>query len=1021
MRPGFVIAAALLSLCCSTLAAEQKIGFNQSIRPILSDNCFACHGPDAKNRKGKLRLDLREAVLEKKAIIPGDPNESELIKRIFAHDPDDLMPPAESHKVLTTAQKELLRDWVSQGAAYEGHWSYIPPVKPSTPAGKNAIDHLVEARLNQIGLPFSAEADGRTLARRVSFDLAGLPPTPEVVANLEKAVNAETYSSLVEKLLSSPEFGERMAIPWLDVVRFADTIGYHSDNPRNIWPYRDYVISAFNENKPFDQFTIEQLAGDLLPGATAEQKVASAFNRLLLSTEEGGAQPKDYEARMLTDRVRAVSAVWLGQTIGCAQCHDHKFDPTSQRDFYALGAFFADIKEPIIGRREDGMLVPNKKQATQLARLESDLNRVQKDYDAEHPELKDSFAKWEQAQRQAAENDRFWRPLPAGSMESAGGAKLEMQKDASILVKGKKPEKDVYTLTFADVPNPISGLRIEALPHDSLPAKGSGRANNGNFVVTEIIAAIIRDGKNIPIELSSARASFEQVLAAEANPDRRWTSSAVIDGNTNAFGWAVLPEVNKPQEIVLELADPIKLAPEDKVRLEIVQNHGGGHHTLGHFRVSASSSYDAVRAPLSSKPSPELAALLGIPSDKRDEEQRKKLFTQFKSNAPEFAALRQQLAEARKSKVDFEATIPRCIVSMQSEQPRTVRILPRGNFLIETGDLVTPAIPHFLQTTLKSTTERSLNRLDLAEWLVSPQNPLTARVTMNRLWKQFFGIGLSKVLDDLGAQGEPPPNQALLDWLACEFMDSGWDLKHMVRLIVNSRTYKQSSQASPSLHSRDPFNRELAAQTRWRLDAELVRDNALAVSGLLAKKIGGPSVKPYQPDGYWENLNFPQRTYGASAGADQYRRGLYTWWQRSYAHPAMLAFDAPTREECAAERNRSNIPQQSLVLLNDPSFVEASRVFATRILKECAGNTTERIEWAWRQALQRTPRPDEVAAVEALLQKHLAEYQSDEKAAGEFLKVGLSPVPTDLDRATLAAWTNVARVIFNLHETITRS
>ncbi len=1013
------VPAFLLAALCFSASAGEKIGFNESIRPILSDNCFSCHGPDARNRKGKVRLDIPEVVAEKQIIVPGKPEESELVTRIFSADPDELMPPPKSAKVLTTAQKQLLKQWIEQGAVYEGHWAYIPPVKAKTPKGSGAIDHLVRKRLDAVGLQPSPEADPRTLIRRLYFDLVGLPPNVQEVETFEKDHSAEAYSREVDHLLSSPEYGERMATPWLDAVRFADTIGYHSDNPRNIWPYRDYVIDAFNQNKPFDQFTREQIAGDLLPNSTQEQKVASAFNRLLLSTEEGGAQSKDYETRMLTDRVRAVAAVWLGTTIGCAQCHDHKFDPTKQRDFYSMGAFFADIKEPIIGRREDGMLVPNKVQAAELERLESAVTRLQKDFDAEHPELKEPFARWENEQKQALETERFWKELKTDQATSSGGAKLEVQADASVLVKGKKPETDTYLLILSAPPNPISGLRLEALPHDSLPAKGSGRAANGNFVVTEIIASIRRGDVETPLNFSGARASTEQTFAAEANPEKRWAASAVIDGNTNSFGWAILPEISRAQQLVLELPDPVKLQEGDKLKVQIVQNHGAGNHTLGHFRISASSSYDAVRAPLSGQPSAEVIALLK--KEKRDDSDFRKLFALYKSQAPALANLRETLSAARKERADYEATVPRCLVSVKAEQPRTVRILPRGNFLVETGEIVQPALPGFLKATFHAPEDRPLNRLDLAEWLISPTNPLTARVTMNRLWKQFFGMGLSKVLDDLGAQGEPPPNQPLLDWLACEFMESGWDFKHMVRLIVESQTYRQTSVVSSELRARDPYNRELAAQSRWRLDAEMVRDNALAISGLLVSKLGGPSVKPYQPDGYWENLNFPVRTYDASNGADQYRRALYTWWQRSYLHPAMLAFDAPTREECAAERNRSNIPQQALVLLNDPSFVEASKAFAARILREGSGATEQRIIWAWRQALDRAPQPEELELAQDLLKTQLAEYQANPQAADQLLTVGLWPVPADLDKIQLAAWSNLARVILNLHETITRS
>jgi mono/diheme cytochrome c family protein len=759
------IDALLLAAWATGVLADDRVQFNRDVRPILADNCFQCHGPDASQRQADLRLDLREAAVDTGAIVPGKPAESEVVKRILSDDADERMPPAESKKHLTDRQKEILRQWIAQGAEYQRHWSYKPPVKSPIPAGESGVDVLVRKRLAEIGLKRSPEADRRTLIRRLSSDLVGLPPTPEETAAFEADDQPGAYERLVERMLASPHYGERMALGWLDVVRFADTAGYHSDNPRNVWPYRDWVIASFNDNKPFDRFTLEQIAGDLLPDATVETRVGSAFNRLLLSTEEGGAQPKDYEQRMLTDRIRAIGAAWLGQTTGCAQCHDHKFDPFTTRDFYSLGAFFADIQEPIVGRREDGMVVASAKDEERLAALDAELA--------------------------AAKND-------AGS----------------------------------------------------------------------------------------------------------------------------------------------ETAKQEVARLE------------------------------------------------------------------------------RERKAFYDA-LPRCLISVSAANRRTVRILPRGNWMDESGEIVQPALPHYLpQSDIQG---RILNRLDLARWLVSRENPLTVRTVVNRLWKQFFGLGLSRVLDDLGAQGEPPRNLELLDWLACEFMDSRWDVKHVVRLIVTSHTYRQVSSASPELLAADPDNREHARQSAFRIDAELVRDYALAISGLLSRQIGGPSIKPYQPEGYWENLNFPIRQYSADTGDAQYRRGLYTWWQRTFLHPSLLAFDAPSREECCAERSRSNIPQQALVLLNDPTYVEASRAFAARILSECRGSTTERIDWAWRRALQRAPRPDELQTMEKLLDKHTKIYRDNPQAAAAVINVGASSVPDSLDTVELAAWTHVARVLLNLHETITRS
>ena len=839
--PALIILGLVGSLAAPLRAAEpvvpDRIVFNRDVRPILSDNCFLCHGPDANRRKGKLRLDLREEALKKDAFVPGKPDESELVKRIGTSKDDDLMPPRDSHKQLTSRQKEILKRWVAQGASYQLHWSYEAPVKATVPYGENPVDYLVRRRLTEIGLKPSPEADRRTLVRRLYSDLLGLPPSPAEVDAFEKDPSPDAYDRLVERILQNPHYGERMALGWLDVVRFADTIGYHSDNPRNVWPYRDWVIRSFNDNKRFDRFTLEQIAGDLLPDANQESRVGSAFNRLLLSTEEGGAQPKDYEARMLTDRVRAVGAAWLGQTTGCAQCHDHKFDPFTTRDFYSLGAFFSDIQEAIIGRREDGMIVATPEQERKLADLDSALANARKRYEDVQPRLDAAQQQWE----------------------------------ADVLA---------YEITLPEL-------------------RADSKASDGDKKTAQQVAGLLRNPRRSAAKQQTVQAYFRN-------------------------------NINK-----LHLAERDAVTTAEKERRD---------------------SYDSS---------------------------------------------------------------PKCLVSISTADKRTVRILPRGNWMNESGEVVKAALPHYLpQPRIEG---RDPNRLDLARWLVSRENPLTPRTVMNRLWKQFFGTGLSKVLDDLGTQGEPPANPALLDWLASEFIESGWDVKHMVRAMVSSSTYKQVSAASPALLAADPYNRELARQSAFRIDAELVRDNALAISGLLVARIGGPSVKPYQPEGYWENLNFPTRDYPNDTGESQYRRGLYTWWQRSFLHPSLLAFDAPNREECTAERNRSNIPQQALALLNDPSYVEAARALAIRILTECQGNPEQRLTWAWNRAIQRNPTAEEYRIARELLDGQLAEYKASPQAAGDLLKIGLAPLPEGLDKTELAAWTHVARVLLNLHETITRS
>jgi hypothetical protein len=771
MTREFLLFLALpAAIAAAELPLPEKPEYNRDVRPILADACFRCHGFDKNKRKAGRRLDLREGALAEndgvRAIVPGRPDQSVMIARMDAADPEDHMPPPDEVRQLTAREKEILKRWIQQGAEYQDHWAYIPPVRPAVPAtdrAVNAIDAFVGSRLAQIGLTPAPEADRVTLARRLYFDLTGLPPLPQEVEAFANDAAPDAFDKLADKLLAGEPCAERMAMWWLDQVRYADSAGYHSDNPIPVWPYRDYVIRAFHANKRFDRFALEQVAGDLLPDATRETRVGSAYNRLILSTEEGGAQPKQYEAKYLTDRVKSIGTTWLGQTFMCAECHDHKYDPVTSRDFYSVGAFFADIEEPSVGNRGKGTLLADEAQRAKLKELD-----------------------------------------------------------------------------------------------DKLAALKS------------------RDDK-----------------------------------------------------------DPEKTA-------------------------------------------------------------------------------------AKKARDDYENSIPHCLTTIASQNFRTVRILPRGDWQNESGEVVLPATPKFLPGYIESGKEKRLTRLDLAQWLVSRQNPLTARVVMNRLWKLFYGAGLVKTLDDMGTQSEAPVQQPLLDWLACEFMESGWNVRHMLRLMVTSHTYRQSSVGTPESLARDARNLEFARGGRWRLDAEFVRDNALAISGLLVRRVGGPSVNPYQPAGYWENLNFPVREWQNSKDENQWRRGIYTWWQRSYVHPAMLAFDAPTREECAPDRTRSNIPQQALVLLNDTTFVEAARAFAARILKEGGSGDTARLEWAWRQATLREPGRDELLTLATLLGKHRAKFHLDKKSAAAAVNAGYSKPPEDLNTTELAAWMSVARVILNLHETVTR-
>ena len=796
-----VALAAFMPLVCLTAATGDTTGavdYLRDIKPILADSCYTCHGPDENTRQADLRFDVREIVVGQ-AITPGESGESEMIARIISPDPDVKMPPPESHRpTLTKAQVELLRRWIDQGAEFQKHWAYVQPVRPDVPSlnprekseaipgSANPIDQFILAKLkssspNPSTNPNPAAnptADPRTLIRRLSFDVTGLPPTYEAVKKFSDEPTEERFRKLVDEYVDSPRFGERMAVYWLDVVRYADSTGIHGDQENSMSPYRDYVIDAFNNNMPFDRFLVEQLAGDLLPDATQNQKIASAFNRLHMITNEGGAQPGEYLAIYSADRVRNVGAALLGSTLGCCQCHDHKFDPFSITEFYQFASYFADLKET-----------------------------------------------------------------------------------------------GVY-------------------------------------------------------------------------------------GGDNWFPKLEVPTENERKQL-------------DKLQSRV--------------------NY---------------------------------LRTMTGKDAKEDSAEKMRLADAEKQLGDFKKSLRTVLVS-QSVAPRTMRVLRRGNWQDDKGDVVLPATPQSLNwsdaangasddSTSGESNGNRQTRLDLAKWMTDARNPLTARVFVNRLWKLMFGEGIVTTLDDFGSQGAVPSHPDLLDWLAIEFIESGWDVKHMVRLIVNSRTYQQSSLVPAS--NQDPANRMLARQRRFRIDAEFIRDNALTASNLIVHRIGGRSVKPYQPGGYYAHLNFPKRQYQADKGESLYRRGLYTHWQRTFLHPSMKAFDAPTREECTVQRPQSNTPLQSLVLLNDPIYTEAARALATRLI---GIEEPKRLDRLFELVLQRHPTDEEVAVLEELFNKHLAEYESDTELARRINQNGVFD-SGDVSPSELAAWTSVVRSVLSLHETITR-
>ncbi len=1038
-----IVPVLMVALPFGAVAAE-PMSFNADIRPILSEHCFACHGPDAADRAADLRLDTRDGATADlgghAAVVPKASGRSELIARLRATDPDVKMPPPHTGKAPSAEQIALLETWIDEGAQYQGHWAYESLLRPATPAtadraARHPIDAFVDRDLARHGVTPVGEADRPTLIRRLFLDLTGLPPTPADVDVFVADPRPDAYELWVDRLLASPHHAERLAQWWLDLARYADTVGYHGDQPMSVWPYRDWVIAAFRDNMPFDRFTREQLAGDLTPNASRDNKIAAVYNRLALMSAEGGGQEKEYLARYAADRVRGVSAAWLGSTVGCAECHDHKYDPFMTRDFYALSAYFADIQEKGI---YDGFAAQDqiwgkmerfysRDEEARLADLDQRLAQARKDHDADTPELCRARETWIAAMSDPTK----FEPLVPVAMKSAGGATLVTAAEHSVLAQGARPDEDEYTLVFDLPPGPLGAIRLEPLADTTLPAGGGpGRAGNGNFVITEVTAALRpaaasdipeRQPDDMPIQFSHASADFEQSVAGHITSSGKWLAAYTIDGDASGptVGWAVHEEVGKSHRLLVRPAQPIDVPAGMRLVFSIAQHHGKGF-TLGRFRVSvAAQQTDDTSTNELPKP---ITAAVATPAAERTPTETAAIANHHRSIAPEWKDRRDALAAAEKARTDFLAGVPAVPVTVSGKR-RPTRILPRGNWMDDSGAEVMPAPPAFLPQP-PADPGRERTRRDLADWLVARENPLVPRVLANRLWAICFGQGLSRRLDDHGSQGEPPSHPELLDWLACELRDGGprpWDIRHVVKLIVTSAAYRRSSTTPRDLADRDPDNRLLARQNRYRVDAENVRDTMLAVSGLLSPAIGGPSVKPYQPDGYWDYLNFPKRTYVADTGEKLHRRGLYTWWQRQYLHPAMLVFDAPSREECTARRPRSNTPLQALVLLNDPASVEAARALAAKTIVEAGDDPLARGRFMLRRAVGRVPSDAEVEVVVRLAQEQREGFAKDVNSAKQFLAVGAFAPPPQIDPVDLAAWTSAARAVLALHETIARN
>ncbi len=1044
--------AARLIVCClltgagAAQAAEplpQTVEFNRDIRPILSDRCFNCHGPDRARRKADLRLDTEEGAFadagETHVLVPGRAAKSELFRRISAEDEAERMPPAKSGPRLSQREVDLFRRWIDQGARWQKHWAFLPPRRPANPRVKNPgwvrnpIDAFILRRLEREGLAPSPEADRTTLLRRVTLDLTGLPPTPAEVDAFLADRSPGAYEKVVERLLHSPRYGERLASRWLDAARYADTNGYQTDGERTMWRWRDWVIDAYNRNLPFDRFTIEQLAGDLLPNPTLDQRIATGFNRNHRGNAEGGIIPEEYAVEYVVDRVETTATVWLGLTMGCARCHDHKYDPIKQKEFYQVFAFFNNVPERgkaiKYGNSPPMIKAPTRRQQERLAALERKLAAAECAFARLGPELAAAQAKWEKSL--AGAPPLSWSPA-AGLL-----AEYPLDGDAADRSGHARPAR------FLDgSPAYAAGPAGKAADLDGKRSLDAGDVGNFGFKDRFSLAARVYprgpDGTILSRMDGEARAEGYQVLLKagkiQVNLVKRWLDDALrvetekplaldrwqhvlvtYDGSRVAAGIHVFVD-GKPVKLKVHL-DDLNQSFRTKQPLRIGSAAGSGsrfHGRIADVRVYA-RALPAEEAEMLAD-TETLTALAALPPARRTPAQARKLRTYFlEHHAP--PAVRQAhrlVLDLRRQKGEMVEGFPTTMVMEEMRTPRQTHFLIRGQY-DKPGEKVAPGVPASLSPWPKGLRK---DRLGLARWLVDPTNPLTARVAVNRSWQMYFGTGLVKTAEDFGSQGEWPSHPELLDWLATEFVRTGWDVKGLQRLIVLSATYRQSSKVTPALVQRDPDNRLLARGPRFRLSAEAVRDQALAASGLLVERIGGPSVRPYQPPGLWRELT--DATYVQDHGEGLYRRSLYTFWKRTIAPPAMLTFDASPREACTVRKARTNTPLQALTLMNDVAFVEAARVLAQRVLREAGPDADARLTLAFRLATARRPKPAELAILRAGLEHHRANYRTDPKAALKLVSAGESPRDPKLDVGELAAYTAVASLILNLDETVTK-
>ncbi len=1181
---ALVLALGVLEGVLAQAAAEGgkkplPIDFNRDIRPIFSDHCYACHGPDEKTRKAGLRLDLKEDAFKtlksnERAIVPGDLSKSTLIQRITTSDGDDVMPPAKGGKPLSPSQIEKLKRWVTEGAEWKGHWAYIKPEPSPLPEiankdwARNEIDRFVAHKLELKGLKPSQEADRARLLRRVSLDLTGIPPTIEELDAFLADKDSKAYEKVVDRLLGSEHYGERMAQGWLDLARYGETQGYHHDAHRDMFHWRDWVIQAFNKNLPFDQFTTEQLAGDLLPNPTREQLVATGFQRNEMTTSEGGAIPEEYAVKYVVGRVDTASRVWLGTSMACAECHDHKYDPISQKDYYRFFAYFNTIDEHGMDQSANPQpraVLSSKDQEQRLDQYQRELaalEAAQKTmFDPPHEKHDSAQKEWESKHRVRATGG--WTTLQPINLSSTGGSKLAADSAQIISAAGKNPDRDVYEITLQTFAKDLTGIRLETLPSDDFPRKSAGRGDNGEFVLTRIesearsldpakVKAALEEagkgewsvlrgfmavsrkegfekdfGPERAVDLAKAHGGFSWVRSGHSGlnvtqdlggtngvtylyqklqsadrlrlsasltapgPFKMWLNGALAASrsepsgepakaqkislilapgenhllvksvheseagslairlgeeavtahpitlaaaaadysqsgyavagaldNKVETGWAVggdTNQISKAHTAWFRADQPFGFAGGTEIRVRLTCHSPQPRKNLGRFRIAV-STHPGLQE-FFDLPDNLKSALVVIPealTQGQKDELRRHYRRHFVAEAKQLSSL---LDAKRGERDGFQNAFPMAMIMKEASKPKDTFLLVRGEYNTR-GEKVAAGVPGNL---FAIDAELPQNRLGLARWLTHPDHPLTSRVIMNQYWQKYFGTGIVKTSEDFGSQGEWPSHPELLDWLATEFVRRGWDIKAMQKLIVMSATYRQSAVVEPSMLDADPEARLLGRFPRQRLEAEAVRDVALAASALLNPKVGGPSVFPYQPPGLWEQVAFEgTRSWTQSQGTENYRRGLYTYWRRSVPYASFVTFDAPSRETCTIRRPRTNTPLQALALMNDPVYVEAARALGLRIMTKGGKTLDEKIRYAARVVLTREPTKKELALLQKAYRKELKEFERDRASANKLIHVGANPPPVDVDVCVLAAWTVVGNILLNLDETINK-